>query len=759
MAKDSVFSSKRETALTGDQMLESLIRTRNAQRQNTMAMVEAYKHKDTTPDFTATMESATKETERQLQQTSTLENMAYNQGVKNIGLARLGLRQRMIAEGIEYLKGKVLGEIIYEAYWLDDPVKENAVEQIEETIEEVLSYVEESFSGSRVPDGKQSALLKNLSVVIEETAKKAADRICEECEADDTIFPDFTLTDAEESDMDEKLVDLGKDELVDLIKSKVAQVVQDEKEKGMERAEMFREIDQMSADTDPEADNSGETDEELTGAEESMLADIRSGSITLEGATWDTLKVVFSDNKKKAKTAYKTAAKLVKSGRYSEAAKEYETAKKIFNEMLSDVKSTDESTMGTVCSFLLSGWLEHLFIASIGGPSSITSFTKAACSALSATFGLMIPWTIISMMQTNSENVKKSKSSNSSNDYKVHAIAALTANIEMCDKMIGECKKKGKATHSLESVIYTANEQHIINLLESGVDVALFDDPSWGEFKAYVSSMCKTIRGMLNMGSGAENYCHAKCLIEELEGKLSNVPETVPGDVKEFVMAMVGTIYTAVPADSVIISRFGNPTGSPDLKSSSPMVNFASISWTDLFVNIKTNLSSVKSYYEEQASGGTITQNDINGSDCPVSGRNSLAQLVATAQSRILTNNIGGSLFEAMMIGCISTSAKSAMESSLNIGDEEVENAAMIESLLNYTILETLDTIGIYKFRTNDINSLRRTFVQSVSEGTSPFQKKTDKKGLKTVRINTRKMKQKKDINGNRSTSDKVAEM
>ena len=100
-----------------------------------------------------------------------------------------------------------------------------------------------------------------------------------------------------------------------------------------------------------------------------------------------------------------------------------------------------------------------------------------------------------------------------------------------------------------------------------------------------------------------------------------------------------------------------------------------------------------------------------------------------------------------------------AMESSLNIGDEEVENAAMIESLLNYTILETLDTIGIYKFRTNDINSLRRAFVQSVSEGTSPFQKKTDKKGLKTVRINTRKMKQKKDISGNRSTNDKVAEM
>lgn len=565
-----------------------------------MALAEAHKLGNTTPDFTATMESAEKETEQKLQQEHALEQMAYRNGTRNIALTRLGLRHRMVTEGIEYLKGKVFGEIVYEAYWLDEPVKESATEQIAETIEEALSYIEENFAASKVAANKQSVLLKNISIVIEETANKAADRICKECESSDSIYPEFELTDAEEDEMDEKLVDLGKDELVDLIKSKVAQVVQDEKEKGQERADMFREIDQMSADMEePEA---AEEPTEGEGMEESTL--------------------------------------------------------------------------------------------------------------------------------------------------------------------VGTSEEPPKYSHILEHVSYTANERYIANLLENGIEVRIFDDPSWGEFKAYISMMCKSIQNALlrginraNPNSNADKYGHAKYLIEKLEAKLANVPETVPGDVKEFIMAMVGMIYTAVPSDSVIISRLGNPIGAPDLKSSSPVVNMATISWTDLFVNIKTNLSSVKSYCNDQISDGVITQNELNGSDCPVSGRNSLAQLTATAQTRILTRNIGGSLFESMMLGAISTSATTAMESSLTISDEDVENAAMIESLLNYTILEALDTIGIYKFRMSDVNSLRRSFVQSVSEGVSPFQKKKDKKGLKTVRINTRKMKQKKDINGNRATNDKVAEM
>lgn len=595
--KRGVFSTERKPALTGDQMLEALTNKRATQMQNLRAMQEAKRLCDATPDFTKTLESSMQETERKLKNASMLENMTYANGNRNIGLARLGIKKRMVTEGIEYLKGKVLGEIIYESYWLDEPVKENAVEQIAETIEEMLSYIEESFKGSSVAETNYSPLMKNLKVVIEETAEKAANRICEDCKKDDTVYPDFNLTDAEEDEMDEKLVDLGKDELVDLIKSKVAQVVQDEKEKGQERADMFKEIDQMSTDVATNAE--GDTEN----------GDSGESSAAGETATANT-----------------------------------------------DSSSTTEST---------------------------------------------------------------------------------------------ECK------YPLGSVTYTANEVHIINLLESGVNVALFDDPSWGEFKAYVSAMCKIIRVALNRGinrantnSQSEKYCRAKCLIEELEQKLSNVPETVPADVKEFIMAMVAIIYTAVPADSVIISRLGKPIGSPDLVSASPAVNFTTISWQDLFVNIKTNFASIKDYCVDQMSDGTITQNDINGSDCPVSGKNSLAQLVTTSQTRALTKSIGGSLFEAMMLGCISESSRVAMESNLQINDGEVENAALIESVLTYTVFETLDTMGIYKFRMGDINVMKQHFMKPISEGSTSqiLSHGKGKKGLKKVRINTKKLKNKKNV-------------
>ena len=256
--KRGVFSTERKPALTGDQMLEALTNKRATQMQNLRAMQEAKRLCDATPDFTKTLESSMQETERKLKNASMLENMTYANGNRNIGLARLGIKKRMVTEGIEYLKGKELGEIIYESYWLDEPVKENAVEQIAETIEEMLSYIEESFKGSSVAETNYSPLMKNLKVVIEETAEKAANRICEDCKKDDTVYPDFNLTDAEEDEMDEKLVDLGKDELVDLIKSKVAQVVQDEKEKGQERADMFKEIDQMSTDVATNAEGDTE---------------------------------------------------------------------------------------------------------------------------------------------------------------------------------------------------------------------------------------------------------------------------------------------------------------------------------------------------------------------------------------------------------------------------------------------------------------------------------------------------------------------
>jgi hypothetical protein len=385
---------------------------------------------------------------------------------------------------------------------------------------------------------------------------------------------------------------------------------------------------------------------------------------------------------------------------------------------------------------------------------------------------------------SNGDVTKAHDESSTWNSVKLMCLANVKKVIRFCDTRINaserladeENGKKREYKYSLDSTIYTANERRMASLLESDAEVRLFDDPTWGEFKSTVSLLCKNIKSVLEgpetLGRNVATdeppvtkWETAKHFIEELENVLSGVPETIPGEVKEFVMGMVNLIYMAVPADEVIISRFGNPMGSPDVKSSNPAIDMMTVSWTDLFVNIKTNLNSVKGYLDDKMNPAVIDDTDLNNSDCPVSGRSALSQMIARNQSQILARNIGGSLFEAMMIGSIQSCSKAAMESGVGITDDDVNDAALIETLLNYTVFETLDTMGLYKFRLNDINNAKRKFMNPVTEGDvvasskgsdmtnnnavssgSSMTSGKDSKGLKKVRINVSKMKQKRDV-------------
>lgn len=769
MANQKAFSTPRENTPSSSAALGAVIQRRAMQAQNRQALAEAKALERTLADGSAAMEAALTQSGKDVQKATVLENIAHQQGTRNLARGQINMRQRIIRTGIVETRKKVLEELVYEAYWLDDPVKECTAEQITDSIDDVMSYIDENFHGARVAESNFSPLLKNMAVAIEQVVNKAANRIYQAALESGEVDPEFSLTDSEEEELDNKLSDLGKDEIVDLIKAKVAAVVQDEKEKGQERAEMFKELD---AEAEGEGIEDAEGEEEPTEAEEAMLAGIQSGEITLEGATWDTLKVIFSDNKKKAKAAYKTAAKLAKNKRYDEAAKEYENAKKIFKKMLDDVKATDESAMGSVCSFLLSGWLEHAFIASIGGPSSGVSITKAICTTLSGVFGLMIPYVIISQMQTNQQNVQKDKSNYSTNDYKVHAIAALNLNIETCDAMIKECKKNG-GKRTLEAALtavssdagYTAGEKNFATMLENGQELHLVaEDPTWNDFKVCISMLSKKTRDLILKGMGGcpECFWYAKDVMDEIMKQVATAGENVPVDVKQFVLATINMIFTPIPADEAIITRFGVSLGSPETQSASPAINWETVSWTDVVANVKTNLMSACDWCANK--GDTeykiIDDSKLNGSECPVSGKSSLAQQVAIKQNRLLNQNIGGTLFEALTINAMENCKTAAMESGLNVSDEDTEDAALIEALLNYTIFETLDTIGLYKFRIGDMNNLQRTLVRSVTEGINPFGAGKDKKGRKKTRINTKKMKQKKDINGKPTNdNDTVAAM
>ena len=320
MATENLFSTKREGTLTGSQMLENVINQKATQRKNMIALTEARKLSQNTPDFVATMESANLEADNKLKTNAMLENAQYHQGARNIARQQLQMKQRLTMEGMELVKNKVLGEIIYESYWLDEPIKESTVEEIGESIGKVLSYVEENFNSSKVPESKQSRLMQSVNEAISGVVKEAVERLVTEAKEANDAFTEFGLTEEEENKLDDKLCDLGKDEIIDIVKTKVAQVVQDERKRGKEKAKMFDEIEQTLQQNDESPDDTD--DEPMTDAEEATLNGIYSGEITLEGANWTTLKIYFSDLRKRASKYCKEANKLYKQGRYDDAERQ-----------------------------------------------------------------------------------------------------------------------------------------------------------------------------------------------------------------------------------------------------------------------------------------------------------------------------------------------------------------------------------------------------------------------------------------------------
>lgn len=589
MRENELFSTPRENIISGSQMIENAINRRQTQRQNMKALTEANKMAGEVEDFTAVAESSQQETEEKVKKESALENAFYRQGAKSLVKEQLAMRPKLIQEGTNQLWGTVIGEIIYESYWLDDAVKESAVDQITEVIEGIMDYVEENCKSSIVPVSKHNRMLKNIDNLIESTVKNVTDRIVQEAITANSAFSEFEMNPEEEKKFDNELVDLGKDEIIDLIKGKVAQVIQDERQRGKERSETFSEIDKTVKDNEED------------------VSDLEDG----------------------------------------------------------DVHTSDGEE--------------------VSGDNVDESYTLA--EALS---------------------------------------------IDKTDNR------------------YTTSERYISGVLENGAQFDAFSDPSWNEFKSAFSLLCKKAKNLL-ISPIDGNYRYASAVIDEICNMASTVSEDVPGDIKGFIMNMVSLVYVAVPPDEVIISRFGGSMGSPELQSNNPVVNYTTIGWTDLLVNIKTNMASIKNYCEEK-SGGI----GINKALLYDAGANNLGPTLESAiiqkKNQAMTRNIGNTLFEAMMIGNISAVDSVAMESAGNYDSDVVEDTALIESLLHYTVFETLDTIGLYKFRVDDIKNIKNHYIKSVSESKAPIfgerdsavmSNGKDKKGKKKIRINTHKMKSK----------------
>lgn len=603
---ENLFSTPREKSLSADQMLENAVQRRQLQRQNLAALTESRKLSSSIPDYTATMKSSNAEAEAEIQKNTILEQKYYQQGTKNLNRMKLGLRSSLMESGRAYVTRKVLLETIYESYWLDEPVKEATVEGIEETVSNILDYVAENCSDSKVEDKKQTNLIKAVKEAIEETVSEAVERIVREAEESDTASTDFSLSEEEENKLDDKLTDLGRDEIIDLIKTKVANVIQDEKERGQKRAEMFDDINQALQDKP-----------------------------------------------------------------------EYSTGE-------DDTNTEDEST----------------------------------------TEGMIFDGSITPMQ-------------------KYQQLVSVTS---LVDAISGTSDNSN----------YTPNERAMIASIESGATPDLQTDPLWTNCKVFVSTACKKVAELIQSAINTcnpETFANVECILNSITKTLSDLQEDdVPTDVKEFISGMVGLIYSSVPIDECVISRITNPIGSYGVTSATSM---AMISWADLLTNIKVNLASIKNYCQSKAMNcmeEKVTQESV------VPQPKSLSGMVAVKQMRAMNRNMGSSIFESFMMNNLSSCASSTMEASMPVSDDDIDGAALIESILDYTVLETLDTLGIYKFRMNDINSMKRALMEGVSKAENPITTSdgteingSKKKSLsqdknisaKKVRINTLKMKHK----------------
>ena len=195
------------------------------------------------------------------------------------------LESRLIKEGYNTCFNNVIFGMVYESFWADDAVKESTVNQMYQTFTETLDLLE-SLGIKQIPLNKQNQFMQNVAELVTEACKKSAERIAHEAEcnkdgktSDDIETISFAMTDGEMNELDDNLAELSPEDITTLVKNKVLQVVQDEKECGKKKSDAFKEIDDEKVkieieyeddDDDDEKDETDDMDEEKDKAEDTV---------------------------------------------------------------------------------------------------------------------------------------------------------------------------------------------------------------------------------------------------------------------------------------------------------------------------------------------------------------------------------------------------------------------------------------------------------------------------------------------------------
>lgn len=151
-----------------------------------------------------------------------------------------------LQEGYDRLKDELmkdfLSEICVESLLIDDKVIDNNLKNIVSIVEEKVDEIGGFKGVKEIAESTQNHLLLNMVSVCEAVSKKVGERNIKQSEKC-TDKLNFNLTKEELNEFDYRKQEMGTDTIVNTIKDKVFQVVQDEQKLNTERQEVMNEIE------------------------------------------------------------------------------------------------------------------------------------------------------------------------------------------------------------------------------------------------------------------------------------------------------------------------------------------------------------------------------------------------------------------------------------------------------------------------------------------------------------------------------------
>ena len=278
----SIFSVERPVST--QETMENMIRA-NAERQANLALLRE--------QMMLEAEEAEKQEKMLAQDKAQQEQEKRQQAMESAMQAkRLADSRRAVAEATLKLPGiaresiirKALFDITMESLWIDDEVK-NTPELRCEALSVFNNMVDkcDKITGKPLMTAMENTkLLSCINDIATYEGSKIAERILTEAAETDEISINFRMNTDEINEIDRKMGDLGTKELAKEIKKKVLKVVEDEKESGKVKAELFAELDDASKEEEEEPET---TD---VGGEGSTASDTGTEDVSSENSDEST---------------------------------------------------------------------------------------------------------------------------------------------------------------------------------------------------------------------------------------------------------------------------------------------------------------------------------------------------------------------------------------------------------------------------------------------------------------------------------------